>query len=212
MTQQVQVDPAVLQQAADGIEATIGELTELGIGETGNMGRGFSLLTMSTLDIGKHTVQKSFEEFTERWSWGVRALVQAGNSIAQTLGLAAGRYDEMDNQAEGTLKQMWTHLVGNPHLSEEEITSRSWGDTFADNPINHVLNPDYSPESFERAFQTIETNNRIIEEVGPQALANLSVLSPVSIPTTIGATGETPGWNTGAAQRAAEITQESGGQ
>ncbi|MEU4311422.1 type VII secretion target [Nocardia sp. NPDC024068] len=212
MTQQVHVDPAVLQQAADGIEATIGELSELGIGETGNMGRGFSLLTMSTLDIGKHTVQKTFEEFTERWSWGVRALVQAGNSIARTLGLAAGRYDEMENQAEGTLKQMWTHMLGNPHLSEEEITSRSWGDTFADNPVNHVLNPDYSPESFDRAFQTIETNNQIIQEVGPQALANLSVLSPASIPVTSEVTGETPGWNTGAAQRAAEIAQESGGK
>ncbi|WP_280349983.1 hypothetical protein [Nocardia abscessus] len=40
MTQKVNVDPAVLVQAANGIEATIGELSIMGIGQTGNMGRG----------------------------------------------------------------------------------------------------------------------------------------------------------------------------
>ncbi|MGW6421344.1 hypothetical protein ACWF82_01590 [Nocardia sp. NPDC055053] len=202
----VKVDPAVLQQAATGIEDTIGQLSEMGIGETGNMGRGFALLTLSTLEAGKHTVQKTFEEFTERWSWGVRALVQGGSAIAQTLGLAAGRYDEMDAKAEGTLKKMWTHLAGNPHLSDEEITKRSWGDTFADNSFNHVRNADYSLQSFENANKTIQTNMKVIEAVGPQALANVSPQSGLL-------TGETPGWDTGAAQRAADIMQkEQGGQ
>ncbi|GAA5079413.1 type VII secretion target [Nocardia iowensis] len=205
MTQQVKVDPAVLVQAAKGIESTIGELSNMGIGETGNMGRGFSLLTLSTMEAGKHTVQKTFEEFTERWSWGVRALVQAGNSIARTLGLAAGRYHEMDSKAEGTLKKMWTHLAGNPHLSDEQITSRSWGDTFSDNAFNHIRNADYSAESFQKAGQTMQTNMKVIEAVGPQALANVSPLSGL-------ATGETPGWNTGASKTAADIMKESGGQ
>ncbi|WP_378730822.1 type VII secretion target [Nocardia brasiliensis] len=205
MTQQVKVDPAVLVQAAKGIESTIGELSNMGIGETGNMGRGFSLLTLSTMEAGKHSVQKTFEEFTERWSWGVRALVQAGNSIARTLGLAAGRYHEMDAKAQGTLKKMWTHLAGNPHLSDEQITSRSWGDTFSDNAFNHIRNADYSAESFQKAGQTMQTNMRVIEAVGPQALANVSPLSGL-------ATGETPGWNTGASKKAADIMKESGGQ
>ncbi|GAA5067833.1 hypothetical protein [Nocardia callitridis] len=205
MAEQVKVDPAVLKQAADGIEATIGELSTLGISETGNMGRGFSLLTMSTLEVGKHTVQKSFEEFTERWSWGVRDLVQSGNTIAQVLGLAAGRYDEMENLAEGTFKQMWTHLAGNPHLSEDEITKRSWGDTFSDNAFNHIRNADYSQESFEKAGQKMQTNLEVVKEVGPQALANVSPLGGLAM-------GETPGYDTGAAERAAEIMKERGGQ
>lgn len=65
------VDPAVLQQAAEGITEVIGELSELGIGETGAMGRGFSLLTLSPMQAGKASVQNAFETFTERWSWGV---------------------------------------------------------------------------------------------------------------------------------------------
>ncbi|MGY2112953.1 hypothetical protein ACW9HR_03440 [Nocardia gipuzkoensis] len=205
MTGQVKVDPAVMVQAAKGIEATIGELSNMGIGETGNMGRGFALLTLSTLEAGKHTVQKTFEQFTERWSWGVRSLVQAGNSIAQTLGLAAGRYNEMENKSTETLKTMWTHVLGNPHLSGEQIARRSWGDTLSDNTFNHVRNPDYSLRSFQQAYQTMQTNGRVIEAVGPQALANVS-------PATGLVTGQTPGWNTGAAEQAAGIMKEQGGQ
>ncbi|MGK8524308.1 hypothetical protein ACRS6B_23390 [Nocardia asteroides] len=205
MTQQVKVDPAVLIQAAQGIEATIGELSNMGIGETGNVGRGFSLLTLSTLEAGKHTVQQGFETFTERWSWGVRALVQAGNSIARTLGLAAGRYHEMDTTGQNMFKTMWTHLAGNPHLTDEQITNRSWGETFSDNAFNHVRNADYSLQSFQDANRRMQTNARVIEAVGPQALANVS-------PVTGLVTGETPGWNTGAGQTAADIMGEQGGQ
>ncbi|WP_280255930.1 hypothetical protein [Nocardia abscessus] len=219
MTQKVNVDPAVLVQAANGIEATIGELSNMGIGQTGNMGRGFALLTLSTMEAGKHTVQKTFETFTERWSWGVRALVQAGNSIAHTLGLAAGRYDEMENKSAETLKKMWTHTLGNPHLTDEQIASRSWGDTLSDNTFNHVRNADYSLQSFQQAAQTMQTNARVIEAVGPQALANAGVAAAVLVPqpgmaglAAPGLTGETPGWNTGAAKEAADIMKEQGGQ
>ncbi|WP_280403593.1 type VII secretion target [Nocardia brasiliensis] len=206
MTQQVKVDPAVLQQAAKGIQSTVGELSNLGIGETGNMGRGFALLTLSTMEAGKHTVQQTFEEFTERWSWGVRALVQAGNSIAKTLGLAAGRYHEMDEKAEGMLKKMWTHLAGNPHLTDEQITARSWGDTFSDNAFNHIRNADYSMQSFDKANQKIMTNLKVIEAVAPQAIANVSPVSGSLL------SGQTPGWDTGAAKKAAEIMKQSEGQ
>lgn len=92
MAGDVTVDPAVLRQAADGINGIVGELSEMGTGETGAVGRGFSLLALSPLEAGKGSVQKALETFTQRWSWGVRALVQAGNAIAQTLGLAAGRF------------------------------------------------------------------------------------------------------------------------
>ncbi|MFE9324114.1 hypothetical protein ACIHDR_11935 [Nocardia sp. NPDC052278] len=197
MGEQLNVDPVVLQQAADGITGVISELSDLGVGETGAMGRGFSLLTLSPIQAGKSSVQNAFETFTERWSWGVRALVQAGNAIAQTLGLAAGRYHIMDEKFSNTFKEIATHLIGNPHLSNEEIDKRSWGETLADNQYNQIRNRDYSAESFQNAFNQIGTNIEVIQAVGPDALA-----------------GAVPGvhWNTGAAERAAEIRNGQGGQ
>ncbi|MFD6216937.1 hypothetical protein ACFWFJ_27035, partial [Nocardia salmonicida] len=99
------------------------------------------------------------------------------------------------------LKKMWTHLAGNPHLSDEEITKRSWGDTFSDNSFNHVRNADYSMKSFQDANQSIQNNMKVIQAVGPQALANVSPVSGL-------VTGESPGWNTGAAQQAADIMKQ----
>ncbi|WP_433194533.1 hypothetical protein ACQP1G_38150 [Nocardia sp. CA-107356] len=201
MGEQLNVDPAVLQQAADGITGVIGELSDLGVGETGAMGRGFSLLTLSPMQAGKSLVQNAFETFTERWSWGVRSLVQAGNAIAQTLGLAAGRYHIMDEKFSDTFKEITAHLIGNPHLSNEEIDKRSWGETLADNQYNQIRNRDYSAESFQNAFNQIGTNIEVIQAVGPDALGN---------------NGPIPGipqhWNTGAAERAAEIRNGQGGQ
>lgn len=94
-------------------------------------------------------MQKSLEEFAERWAWGVRFLVQSANGIAEALGLAAGRYDVMDHEISGTLKTVWTNVIGNPHLSGGDITDRDWSQTLVDNPINAVLNPEYSLDSIQ---------------------------------------------------------------
>jgi hypothetical protein len=200
------VDPQVLVQAAQGITAITGSLEGLGIGETAVVGRGFSLLSLSPMEAGKPEVQSALEEFAERWSWGVRSLVQSANEIARVLELDAGMYHEMEQMVSDTFKTMWTHVAGNPHLSGEEIAERSWEDTLADNPVNHVLNPDYSAESFAEAAQTIRNNNEVIEQVAPQAFANVS-------PQLAGALGVDAerGWNTGAAGLAAEMTAGGGG-
>lgn len=208
---QVKVDPIALQNTAQGITGMIGVLTDLGIKETAASGRGFSLLTMSPLEAGGQLVQESFENFCSRWSWGVRALVQAGNEIAQALQLAAGRYHMMDTKTSDMFKTMWTHTVGNPHLTRDEIEQRSWEETLADNPVNHVLNADYSLESFEQAAATMQQNWQVVQEVGPQALANVSVLAnPALVPVVSEATGETPAWDTDAAERAARLMTPEG--
>ncbi|MGW0042558.1 hypothetical protein [Rhodococcus sp. NPDC003348] len=152
------VDPQVLVQAAEGINAITGSLADLGIGEIASMGRGFSLLSLSPLEAGAHDVQAAFEEFVERWSWGVRHLVQAANSIAQTLDLNAGRYHDMEQTTETMFKTVWTDIAGNPHLSSEEIADRDWGETLADNPVNNVLHPEYSVGSFTDAHREIRAN------------------------------------------------------
>ncbi len=123
--------------------------------------------------------------------------MQAGNEIAKTLGLAAGRYHIMDEKFSDTFKEMFTQLTGNPHLSKEEIDVRSWGDTLADNQFNQIRHTDYRAESFQNAFTHIGTNVKVIQAVGPDALASA-----------------VPGvhWNTGAAERAAEIRNGQGVQ
>lgn len=199
------VDPQVLIQAAQGITAVIDVLADLGIGETASSGRGFSLLALSPLEAGNQDVQKSLEEFAERWSWGVRYLVQAGNSIAETMDLAAGRYHIMEQETSDAVKTVWTHMAGNPHLSGEEIAARTWEETLADNPVNHMLNPDYSAESFAKSAEAIQTNNEIIDAVAPQAFANIS-------PELAGVAGvdAEAGFNTGAAEQAANIAAAQG--
>ncbi|WP_068166535.1 hypothetical protein [Rhodococcus phenolicus] len=184
------VDPAVLNQAAQGITGIIDALDGLGIGETATVGRGFSLLTLSPMEAGAPAVQRSFEGFTERWSWGVRALVQSANAIAETLGLAAGRYHEMEQQFSGMFKQMFTDLAGNPHLSAEEIECRSWSDTLADNAWNHVLNADYSIESFDNALAHVGGNASMLGQLAAENAQTSA--SPFA-------------WNTGVAERAAEL-------
>lgn len=156
MSTGLEVDPQVLVDAAADITAITSSLAELGIGETASVGRGFALLSLSPVEAGAHDVQATFEEFVERWSWGVRQLVQSANAIARTLDLDAGRYHDMEQISETMLKTVWTDVFGNPHLSETEIAERDWGDTVADNPVNNIMHPDYSAESFANAYQSIQ--------------------------------------------------------
>ncbi|WP_257226091.1 putative T7SS-secreted protein [Rhodococcus opacus] len=140
MGDHLEVDPSVLIQAAQGITAITESLSGLGTGETASVGRGFSLLALSPMEAGKQEVQTSLEEFAERWSWGVRHLVQSANEIARVLDLAADSYYTTEQVYSDALKTVWTNSVGNPHLSGDEISDRTWGETLADNPINQTLN------------------------------------------------------------------------
>ncbi|MFC4128666.1 hypothetical protein [Nocardia rhizosphaerae] len=169
---EVNVDPALLTQAANGITSIISELSELGVGETGAVGRGFAQLTMSAMEAGKANVQNSFETFAERWSWGVRALVQSGNAIAEILDLSAGRYYQMDQQASNALKQMFTHLAGNPHLSEDEIEKMDWDQVLSNNTWNLATQYDYSASSFGDAFSHMGENVSTLGDAGQYLLDN----------------------------------------
>ncbi|WP_216892162.1 type VII secretion target [Nocardia alni] len=193
MAENLNVDPAVLTQAADGINGIIGELSGLGTGETGAVGRGLSLLRLSGMQAGKASVHKALSTFLDRWSWGVRALVQAGNEMAESLHLAAGRYHEMDETFSNMLKEGYADLVGNPHLSNDQIDARSWGDTLADNGFNDMRHPDYSQSSLQGALDHVKKDGQAIAAIAPATI------------------GQPLRWNTGAAQRAAQIMNENGG-
>jgi hypothetical protein len=120
------VDRAALAETAQGINGTISALEPLGIEETAGVGRGFSGLSLSGLQVGDSSLASAFGNFCDRWSWGVRSLVQDGNQFAQRLGLAAGTYNMVEEQMTGASKNMVDALVGDPHLSDQQAAAASW--------------------------------------------------------------------------------------
>jgi hypothetical protein len=146
-------DKASVAKFTQGVGATIDGLGELG-GATGSvMGKGFSQLSMTGMEAGHHGLSVDFEDFCERWEWGVRALVHDASEIANRLGLAAGTLWEHDQYVEGALKVGVNSLAGgNPHATEEEITRQGWGEVFTPD----ALDPDWSAQSWERAGQEME--------------------------------------------------------
>lgn len=141
------VDRASVQQITSGLRAAVAELKEFGTGTGAVLGKGLSDLSMTGMEAGHHGLSVDFEDFCERWEWGVRALVRDANAIAAKLGLAAGILWEEDQYVQGTLKVVVNSAVGNPHASEDEIVKQNWSDVFTPD----YLSPDYSAESFERA-------------------------------------------------------------
>ncbi|MDI3419939.1 hypothetical protein [Streptomyces luteolus] len=111
-------------------------------------GRGFDSIALTGVQLGHVQLTAAFEEFCERWEWGVRALLAEGDKFAQGVGLAAGAYYENEQYIDGTFKIGANALMGNPHATEEEVTAQSWDQVWG----NHAFaDPDYSQKSFEEA-------------------------------------------------------------
>lgn len=150
------VDPQALKLAEKGINEAIDEMQSIGVAGLAESGRGFSELALSGMEAGNGGLQTVFEEFCERWAWGVRSLVQEGSAIAGKLGLAAGFYHEQEQYVNGLLKTTVSAAMGNPHLTEEQVEGKSWGEVWADNPYTQVTNPDFSAESAAKSGENIK--------------------------------------------------------
>ncbi|MGK4584396.1 hypothetical protein [Kitasatospora sp. HPMI-4] len=144
-----QVDPEALKLTAAGINDAIAELKSIGMAEGAEVGRGFTELELTGMQLGNQDVKKAFDEFCERWSWGVRALVQAGNEIADKLHLSAGIYHDQEQYVSGVAKDVANAALGDPNLTREQVEGRSWGKTLSDNPYTQVRDADYSAKSFQ---------------------------------------------------------------
>jgi hypothetical protein len=149
------VDIKALEQTQKGIQDTLSELEHAGLGGAAE-GRGFSGLKLSGLQLGPDGVTSALSDFCDRWSWGVRALVQDGNEIARRLGLSAGVYYQQEQYVQGVLKDAITAAMGNPHQSQAQTEQESWGQVVSDNPFTQVENADYSVTSFQQAAQHSE--------------------------------------------------------
>ncbi|OEV00781.1 hypothetical protein AN217_26615 [Streptomyces qinglanensis] len=136
-----------------GLNGAIDELKESGSSATSALqGAGFEELSLTGMEMGHHGLSVDFEDFCERWEWGVRALVQNANALAKKLGLSAGMAYEEDQYRAGTLKIAMNSALytGNPHATEEEVVKQGYGDILTPDA------PDYSKESWEKAGQDIK--------------------------------------------------------
>jgi hypothetical protein len=142
-----------LDLITQGITLALDELREIGmLGEAG-MGRGFSELALSGMELGHEGLTSTLNSFCERWEWGVRSLVQEGNAFADAVGLSAGTLHETDQYIAGTLKIGANAVMGNPHLSEDEVSGMTWSEI----GDHHALaDPDWSRESWERAQENVD--------------------------------------------------------
>ncbi|WP_326596427.1 hypothetical protein [Streptomyces sp. NBC_01803] len=148
-------DLSISQETVDlitrGLRAAIDELGVVG-NETGAlMGSGFDDMSLTKMEAGGGGLADAFEDFCERWEWGVRGLVQDANEIANRLGLAAGMMYEEDQYWADTFAVSLNAVspTGNPHATEEEIGRQSIGDILTPDA------PDYSGESLQQAGEDI---------------------------------------------------------
>lgn len=144
-----------LAKIAKGLTEALGELKELGTAGSAGVGRGFERLSLPDLAVGYGELTEVFASFCERWEWGVRSLIGEANAFAQGVGLAAGTFHETDQYVEGAAKIAVNAAMGDPHLSEDQVTGRSWGEVWGDNAFSQVQHADYSAASAARAQQAI---------------------------------------------------------
>lgn len=151
-------DLAASKEALDlitqGITGALGELKELGMVGEASMGRGFNDLALTGMETGHDGLTATMKTYCERWEWGVRALVQKGNSFAQGVGLAAGTVHETEQYVGNSFKILTNSAIGNPYASEEEIAGKDWSAVLSNNAYTQIRDADYSAESFEQARDT----------------------------------------------------------
>jgi hypothetical protein len=148
----LEADPQALAEIARGLTGALEELRGLGmIGEAG-VGRGFSEVALSGLDIGHKGLASAFHEFCDRWGWGVRSLVHDGNEFATRVGLAAGTVFEQDQFAQGVFKDLVNADIGNPTLSNDQVERQSWHDVLHHNAIEDVRHPGADGPSWHDAL------------------------------------------------------------
>ncbi|MFJ3500421.1 MULTISPECIES: hypothetical protein [unclassified Streptomyces] len=144
---------AALAEIVKGIDLAHAELKELGMIGQASVGRGFSDLALSGLELGHGGLTSEFESFCNRWEWGVRALAARGNGFAQAVGLSAGSFAEQERYIKDSFKIGVNSFNGNPHLSEDDVKKMSW-ETVRD---QHTWDgADWSPESFTGAHQEVK--------------------------------------------------------
>ncbi|WP_455352132.1 hypothetical protein [Streptomyces sp. SYSU K217416] len=177
----LRVDPAAVKNITEGLRGAVAELREVGTASDASMGAGFESLALTGMEAGHPELAGDFEDFCERWEWGVRALVQDASTLAAQLGIAAGTLWEEDQYIQGSFKVAANAAWGNPHLSEDEVEKKSWGGVFSAD----TYTPDYSAQSFDElrsdAAQTWQDTGRTVSTEGRIGSLNDLVMDTAGI-------------------------------
>lgn len=123
MTDGFSVDRAALRETAQGIDHTIGALKGLGFDEEAGFGRGFSALALSDRQAGAPGVQEAFDDFCDRWSRGVRSLVEDGHQFASRLGITAGVYASTEDYLTGVARAALGSLAAPGDAVSEPVSA-----------------------------------------------------------------------------------------
>ena len=186
------IKAAGLDEIAKGITLTLAELKDLGVDSLAGVGRGFSNLELSGIQLGHEDLTARFKSFCERWEWGVRGLVAEGNKFAQDVGLSAGTLHETDQYISGAMKVAYNAGVGNPYASEDDVTKMSW-DELRQSSVDAVTDPDYSEKSFDEAWQKSEQS---FKDAGRDAMTgSLGLPTGVTMDRVNQATGTSDDYN-----------------
>lgn len=96
----MEVDPAQLRQAADGVEAALAA--------SGADGVSFDL----SGDIGEDTLAAAMTAFATSWEDGATQLVEAAQGMADGLRFSATTYELTDAFVHSGIGKLFTDLVG----------------------------------------------------------------------------------------------------
>lgn len=139
----------MLARTAQGIRGVVDTLGEVGHGYLAGSGRGLEFLAVDGDESGHPQVHEAFTGFVDRWTWGIRTLVQSGQEVAEALDAAGIEYDGVDTSTSGLLKRLVTLGVGNPAADLDEAQNGTWGE------VGESLVPDFSAESMTGAGERI---------------------------------------------------------
>lgn len=117
------VDLGAMGQAIKGINDTVAALKEIAPdgGHLMATTTSFGFLCPSESECGDPVLAEAFDEFFERWRWGLRHLVKEGTEMASALTDTKSVYEEAEDKA----KQAFQFILGNPS-SQADPTKQSW--------------------------------------------------------------------------------------
>jgi hypothetical protein len=117
--------PAAMRDAADGIDALVGELGRLTTAGRAGAGRGVAGLQPEAGRLGHDELEAAVATFCGRWEWGVRALVQSGAEMAEGLRESLQAYSDADTRTGSLFSRLLSDAVGDPRADPEQAAHRT---------------------------------------------------------------------------------------
>lgn len=150
------VDLNALAEAERGVRDAVAELNEMygwggGEANVGAEGRGLEHLHESATPdtVGHDGLSGALALFVEKWTWGVKFLVEDGVDCADALRDTRSVYEKADDAAATAVKRVLHVFGGNPVEDADAWDNKDWSQ------IRGETAPDWSAESARHAEQQI---------------------------------------------------------